>query len=425
MPVKPTEKALAAAAVTAVLLAASLAGLYPYITGSLAVALAAVLGWSLGFAESLSTAASMVEVERSVEPDAAYEDTLVRVTVRVRNRSARRLEAIVSDVLPARLQPVEEPVFAAVVEPGGEAAYTYHVRPLPGLHIIRNAMLSVLDPLGLFAYQRTVSVVSTVKASPSLYPVSGGGRSQYWGYVEAYSRLVKGVGLEFYEIREYQPGDDPRRIVWSATARTGRLMVREDLTETMMKLVLLVDLSAHMWAGEPGDMPGDHAMRIAAMIGWLASRVAGRLGYVLLRGQTWSLTPPTRAGEALQKLLVSLAGFDPAEALTVKGWNFCRAVDEAKAFMTPDTLLLVVSGPHIVSPVRVDHAASCLQGVRAALLIVLPRGDGGPLSERVKLSGLGLVGRYAGRLERLGVRVFYTVGLAVPQELWRWMMRWT
>ena len=423
MPVRPTPKALLVASLIVLLLVASAAGLYPYITGSAAVAMSALLGWSLGFAESLSSAAVRVAVERLVEPDTTYEDTPVKVTVRLRNRSGRRLEAIVEDVLPARLEPIDRPVFAAVVEPGGEAAYTYRVRPLPGLHVLRTLSISVLDPLGLFAYQRTVTSIATVKVSPVLYPVRGGGRSYHWGYVEAYSRLVRGVGLEFYEIREYQPGDDPRRIVWSATARTGRLMVREDLTETMSKVFLLVDLSAHMWAGMPGDMPGDHAMRIAAALAWAASKQAGRLGFAVLRGQAWTVVEPGRAGDVLQRLLTLLAGFDPMEAVSSKGWNFCRAIEDAKPLLTPDTLLVAVSGPHILSPVRIDHAAGCLAGLRSAVLIALPRGVGGE-SRLIRQYGLRLAERYARRLASFGVHVFVSDGPNPPPELWRWMNTW-
>jgi uncharacterized protein (DUF58 family) len=423
LPVKPTPKALLVLSTILLLLAASFAGLYPYITGSVAVAASALLGWSLGYAESLSSAASRVTVERSVEPDSTYEDTPVKVTVKLRNPSTRRLEAIVEDLVPARLEPLDEPVFAAIVEPGGEAVYTYRARPLPGLHVLRHLTLSVLDPLGLFAYQRRVASIATVKASPALYPVRGGGRSHYWGYVEAYSRLVRGVGLEFYEIREYQPGDDPRRIVWSATARTGRLMVREDLTETMSRVFLLVDLSAPMWAGTPGDMPGDHAMRVAAALAWAASRQAGRLGFAVVRGQAWTLVQPVRAGEALQRLLTVLAGFDPIEALTVKGWNFCRALDEAKPLLPPDTIILAVSGPHILSPARVEKVSSCLAGLRSAVLVILPRGKG-QASMLLRSYGLKLAEKQSARLASSGVRVFASDGPNIPAELWRWMNLW-
>lgn len=48
-------------------------------------------------------------------------------------------------------------------------------------------------------------------------------------------------GLEFYGMREYQPGDDPRRIVWRATARIGKVMVRESEQGITDHITVIVD----------------------------------------------------------------------------------------------------------------------------------------------------------------------------------------
>jgi uncharacterized protein (DUF58 family) len=66
----------------------------------------------------------------------------------------------------------------------------------------------------------------------------------------------RGDGYEFVELRAYQPGDDPRRIDWAATARSGGLQTRIMLEENPLEIAAIVDDSGSMRAGrlrEPLD----------------------------------------------------------------------------------------------------------------------------------------------------------------------------
>jgi uncharacterized protein (DUF58 family) len=62
-------------------------------------------------------------------------------------------------------------------------------------------------------------------------------------------------GLEFYGMREYAPGDELRRIVWRASARMGKLMVREaeeGITDSIT-IVLDTDRGVHSWDGDHSE----------------------------------------------------------------------------------------------------------------------------------------------------------------------------
>ncbi len=61
--------------------------------------------------------------------------------------------------------------------------------------------------------------------------------------------LFRGDGYEFVELREYVAGDDPRRIDWAATARTGALQTRVVLEDVALTLAAIVDNSGSMRAG--------------------------------------------------------------------------------------------------------------------------------------------------------------------------------
>jgi uncharacterized protein (DUF58 family) len=75
-------------------------------------------------------------------------------------------------------------------------------------------------------------------------------------------------GLEFYGMREYAPGDDLRRIVWRASARTGKLMVREaeeGITDSIM-IIVDTDRGSHSWDGDHSES-FETAVRAAASLG--------------------------------------------------------------------------------------------------------------------------------------------------------------
>lgn len=65
---------------------------------------------------------------------------------------------------------------------------------------------------------------------------------------------LAGEGLEFYGLREYTPGDSAKKIIWKHYAKSGKLMVREEIRETNMRLWLMQDLSSSMSFGKKPDL---------------------------------------------------------------------------------------------------------------------------------------------------------------------------
>ena len=59
-----------------------------------------------------------------------------------------------------------------------------------------------------------------------------------------YHSVFKGQGMNFDEVREYQPGDDVRAIDWNVTARTGEPHIKRFVEERELTVMLLVDVSA-------------------------------------------------------------------------------------------------------------------------------------------------------------------------------------
>ena len=59
-----------------------------------------------------------------------------------------------------------------------------------------------------------------------------------------YESVFKGQGMEFEEVREYQPGDEVRSIDWNVTARMGRPFLKKYVEERELTIMLLLDVSA-------------------------------------------------------------------------------------------------------------------------------------------------------------------------------------
>jgi uncharacterized protein (DUF58 family) len=91
----------------------------------------------------------------------------------------------------------------------------------------------------------------------------------------------RGRGMDFDEVREYEPGDDVRAIDWNATARTGRVFVKKYREERQLTIVFVVDMSASGALGA-GDMTKqEQAIEIAGVLALSAQSRDDRIGMVL------------------------------------------------------------------------------------------------------------------------------------------------
>jgi uncharacterized protein (DUF58 family) len=87
-----------------------------------------------------------------------------------------------------------------------------------------------------------------------------------------------GIGSELSQIRDWEPGDDVRRIDWNATARSDTVQVRVDVAERALTSWVLLDVSPSMRFGTADRRKWDVAEGVAVATGHLASRRGNRIG---------------------------------------------------------------------------------------------------------------------------------------------------
>ena len=91
-------------------------------------------------------------------------------------------------------------------------------------------------------------------------------------FAGAYHSVFKGRGMEFDEVREYQPGDDIRAIDWNVTARTGLAHIKKYVEEREMTVMVLVDASASTHFGSIKELKNTLAAELAAVLAFSAIR---------------------------------------------------------------------------------------------------------------------------------------------------------
>lgn len=98
----------------------------------------------------------------------------------------------------------------------------------------------------------------------------------------AYSSAFKGRGVEFADVRAYQPGDDVRTIDWNVTARTGMPFVKQFVEERELTLMLVVDVSPSTRFGSGQRTKQEVASYIAGVLGLAAVKSNDRVGLITL-----------------------------------------------------------------------------------------------------------------------------------------------
>ena len=112
-------------------------------------------------------------------------------------------------------------------------------------------------------------------------------------FLGAYESIFKGQGLEFEEVREYQPGDDVRTIDWNVTARMGKPFVKKFRHERELRVFLVVDISPSLLFGTQGKLKSELAAEVAAALILAAIRSNDRVGLLLFTDRARKFSLPS------------------------------------------------------------------------------------------------------------------------------------
>jgi uncharacterized protein (DUF58 family) len=126
-----------------------------------------------------------------------------------------------------------------------------------------------------------------------------------------YRSVFRGRGLEFDEIRPYQPGDDVRSIDWHATARTGTVQIKKHVEERCQTLLLAIDVSASGEFGSASQSKRELAAELAAVLAMSAVMNNDRVGLLLFTDSVERFLPPGTGRRHAVAVVAAVLGHEP------------------------------------------------------------------------------------------------------------------
>ncbi len=215
-----------------------------------------------------------LKVTRHLEKTKVFQDDFIHITVEIRNTGNKRLDYVdITDVYPKEYFNcvIGEAFISTRIEARKSIFFSYVLKPrIRGEFFLGPIELNVKDRLEFNNEKREIPDSYT---SIIVYPPYGdlrkldALRGRSLGKMFGTHRSVQvGTGTEFHGIREYQFGDEFRKINWRATARTSRIMVREVEQEKNINVLVAIDSSATMGAGSILNSKIEFSIRAAVVL---------------------------------------------------------------------------------------------------------------------------------------------------------------
>ena len=162
-----------------------------------------------------------------------------------------------------------------------------------------------------------------------------------------YASRLRGRGLNFEEIRRYQPGDDIRTMDWKVTARTRSPHVRVYTEEKDRAVVLIVDQRINMFFGTRDKLKSVTAAELAALGAWRAVDVGDRVGAVVFNDTEIVDIRPQRSQQTVMSLLGTIVRMNHALQADAQAESnpdmLNRALEKALQLVPHDALVVMIS----------------------------------------------------------------------------------
>jgi len=233
------------------------------------------------------------------------------VTIEARNSSGQELKVTVRDLPPSpfaldvpaestlRLPPDPRPI-----------RFLYHVTPpAKGDFTFGDLYLQYPGKLGLIRRQGMVPAKRSVKVYPNLVEtakyelLARRGRLMQLGIRTA---KMRGGGSEFESLRDYVPGDEYKKIDWSATARRGKLITRQYEAERSQNILLLLDTGRTMLQPVQKMAKLDFVVNTALMLAYVAASSDDKVGLMAFDAEVRAYLPPAKSKAQVYRILESL-----------------------------------------------------------------------------------------------------------------------
>lgn len=126
-----------------------------------------------------------------------------------------------------------------------------------------------------------------------------------------YHSAFKGQGMEFADVRAYQPGDDVRSIDWNVTARAGEPYIKNFHEERELTVMILVDMSGSQEFGSSMKSKRELAAELTALFSFSAIRNQDKVGCLIFTDRIELFVPPKKGKKHALRLIREILAFEP------------------------------------------------------------------------------------------------------------------
>ncbi len=154
-----------------------------------------------------------------------------------------------------------------------------------------------------------------------------------------YHSVFKGRGMNFEDVREYQPGDEIRAIDWNVTARMGNAFVKKFTEERELTVMLVVDVSASGNFGSTTQSKRELAAEVACLLAFSAIRNNDKVGLVLFTDRVELFIPPKKGRSHTLRLIREILFFEPKG----RGTDPALALDYLNKIVTRRAVVFFIS----------------------------------------------------------------------------------
>ncbi|MCW5589386.1 MAG: DUF58 domain-containing protein [Legionellales bacterium] len=154
---------------------------------------------------------------------------------------------------------------------------------------------------------------------------------------------LRGRGIDFAEVRAYQPGDDIRHIDWRVTARSGKAHTKIFQEERERPIYLIVDASPSMFFGTKVCFKSVIAAKLAALYGWSAFNRNDRVGGFIFSGRQCQEFSARAGMNGILPLLKALTVSEPPIADAIATGALANVLKRLRRVIKPGSLVIICS----------------------------------------------------------------------------------
>lgn len=283
-----------------------------------------------------------LEVKRSLSHSKVFESEDIEVVLKLKNTGKKISFLEIYDTLPDKVGIERGSNYSALyLKENEEIEIRYTVNcPIRGRYRIGPLKTRVRDFFGLFYKEKVFDNPFEVTVIPRIEEIGEIMVKPRKGLLPGVIRSHKrGIGTEFFGIREYMPGDVFKRINWKASARWNRLRVNEYELECTTDVVIILDARDTESIGSLVDNPLKYGVTAAVSLASYLLKRRDRVGLIIYGESTYHMkwVYPETGEKQLYKII--------DELIQIKSTGdscFAAAIDTAITHLLPKKSMLIL-----------------------------------------------------------------------------------